>query len=205
MKDDKPKDSLSSFNQPNWEAIGCIGSFIILTILSIMLTGSGRVGLLIPILIGSWLATRMYRRRMEKQLGRKVRGDHELTSITSWMEAASKDDRPRVTRAHPDMSPKEKAELSRRNLEEIIKTERTQGRQAAHDLIKQLILPDEEENLTSVEYKIITAGGRENGPLDVDTIRDLFNRKLINADTLVFDPSLNQWKRLADVFNITGW
>jgi hypothetical protein len=43
-----------------------------------------------------WLATRMYRRGMEKRLGRKIEGEHELTSIASWMEA-SKDEN-RVTR-----------------------------------------------------------------------------------------------------------
>lgn len=165
----------------------------------------GTLILMLAAAIVGWFATLRYKRRMEKQLGRKVKGDHELTSIISWMEASSKEDKPRVTRARPDMNPKEKAELSRRNLEEIIRTDRTQGRQAAHDLIKQLILPGDEENPANVEYKIITAGGRENGPLDVDTIRDLFDRKLINSDTLVFDPSLNQWRRLADVFNITNW
>jgi len=29
---------------------------------------------------------------MEKRLGRKVRGDHELTSISSWMEVSAKDE-----------------------------------------------------------------------------------------------------------------
>lgn len=41
--------------------------------------------------ITGWWATRQLRKRMEKRLGRKVRGEHELTSITSWMEAESKD------------------------------------------------------------------------------------------------------------------
>lgn len=40
-----------------------------------------------------WLATRLYKVRMENRLGRKIEGDYELTSIASWMEAA-KDDRP---------------------------------------------------------------------------------------------------------------
>ena len=86
MKNDKSKDSSADFRQPNWEAVGCIGSFVIFTILSILLTGSGRVSLLIPMLIGSWLATRMYRRNMEKRLGRKVREDHETTyeEIALW-------------------------------------------------------------------------------------------------------------------------
>src|SRR5947209_1778328 len=55
------------------------------------------------------------------------------------------------------------------------------------------------------EYKIITAGGRENGPLDVDTIRSLFAKNLINKDTLVFVPSLNKWTRLAEVFDVSKW
>ena len=41
------------------------------------------------------------------------------------------------------------------------------------------------------EYKIITTSGRENGPLDVDTIRGLFVRKLIDENTLVFVASRN--------------
>jgi hypothetical protein len=40
-----------------------------------------------------WLATRIYKNKMEKRLGRKIEGDHELTSIASWMEA-SKDRKP---------------------------------------------------------------------------------------------------------------
>jgi hypothetical protein len=41
--------------------------------------------------ITGWWATRKMRQRMEKRLGRKVKGDHELTSISSWMETSSKD------------------------------------------------------------------------------------------------------------------
>jgi hypothetical protein len=41
--------------------------------------------------ITSWWATRKLKKRLERRLGRKVRGEHELTSITSWMEAESKD------------------------------------------------------------------------------------------------------------------
>jgi hypothetical protein len=43
-------------------------------------------------LIG-WLATRLYKNNMEKRLGRKIEGEHELTSITSWMEASAKDEK----------------------------------------------------------------------------------------------------------------
>jgi hypothetical protein len=41
--------------------------------------------------IVGWFATIKYRRNMEKRLGRKVRGEHELTSISSWMEVASRE------------------------------------------------------------------------------------------------------------------
>lgn len=58
---------------------------------------------------------------------------------------------------------------------------------------------------TDAEYKIVTAGGRENGPLDVDTIRGLYLRKLIDENTLVFSPSRNQWARLAEVFDVAEW
>jgi heme/copper-type cytochrome/quinol oxidase subunit 2 len=40
-----------------------------------------------------WLATRIYKMRLEKRLGRKLQSEHELTSIASWMEA-SEDDKP---------------------------------------------------------------------------------------------------------------
>ena len=58
---------------------------------------------------------------------------------------------------------------------------------------------------TDTEYKIITAGGRENGPLDVDTIRGLFARKLIDKNTLVYSASLNQWLRLEVLFDLSKW
>jgi NADH:ubiquinone oxidoreductase subunit H len=41
--------------------------------------------------IAGWWATRKMRQKMERRLGRKLRGDHELTSISSWMESVSKD------------------------------------------------------------------------------------------------------------------
>jgi hypothetical protein len=51
------------------------------------------ITLLIAFGVIGWLATRIYRMRLEKRLGRKIEGDHELTSIASWMEAA-KDEKP---------------------------------------------------------------------------------------------------------------
>lgn len=48
---------------------------------------------IIFLLVGGvgWCATQIRKERMEKRLGRKVRGKHELTSLTSWMEAEMKD------------------------------------------------------------------------------------------------------------------
>jgi hypothetical protein len=49
--------------------------------------------LIVFLLLGGvgWITTHLMKQRMEKRLGRKVRGEHELTSITSWMEAETKD------------------------------------------------------------------------------------------------------------------
>lgn len=121
---------------------------IIQTVILVITQGTVRVGgvllaLISSILIGRLLTFR-YKKGMEKRLGREVK-EHELTSITSWMEASTKEERPRVVPVRPDMSPKEKAELSRKNLEELINTERTQGRQAAHELMKQLFQIDDDE------------------------------------------------------------
>jgi hypothetical protein len=52
------------------------------------------------------------------------------------------------------------------------------------------------------EYKVITAGGRENGPFDTSIIRDLYLDGLITKDTLVYKPSLNQWLSLSVVFPV---
>src|ERR1700674_1215448 len=43
------------------------------------------------------------------------------------------------------------------------------------------------------EYKVITAGGRENGPFDTSIIRELYLDGLITKDTLVYSPSSNHW------------
>ncbi|HZG51860.1 MAG TPA: hypothetical protein VEZ40_06980 [Pyrinomonadaceae bacterium] len=51
------------------------------------------IALFIAFGVLGWLATRIYKMHMEKRLGRKIEGEHELTSIASWMEAA-KDDKP---------------------------------------------------------------------------------------------------------------
>jgi len=61
-------------------------------------TVNGMIPLMVAVAIVGWLLTRRYRKNMEKRLGRKVRGDHELTSISSWMEASAEDE---ATRAAP--------------------------------------------------------------------------------------------------------
>ena len=43
--------------------------------------------------VAGWWTTRKMRKRMERRLGREIKGEHELTSLTSWMEAESKDKR----------------------------------------------------------------------------------------------------------------
>lgn len=60
-------------------------------------------------------------------------------------------------------------------------------------------------SLIDSEYKIITVGGRENGPLDTNTIHGLFTRGLVNKDTLVLVPSTNEWKPLGVVFDLAEW
>jgi len=58
---------------------------------------SGAIPIMVAAAIVGWFLTRRYRKNMEQRLGRKVKGDHELTSISSWMEATPEDERPRVT------------------------------------------------------------------------------------------------------------
>ncbi|HEY0319337.1 MAG TPA: DUF4199 domain-containing protein [Pyrinomonadaceae bacterium] len=205
MADDYPRE------------LGCLAEalligavYIIIFAVIIPLVFGVRIGGTIPMLVAAaivgWFLTRRYRKNMEKRLGRKVKGDHELTSISSWMEASTKEEQTRLTPATPNMSPKEKLELAKKNMENYINVYRTEGKDAARTQMAQLLQVDENEpNPADVEYKIITAGGRENGPLDVDTIRDLFNRNLVNNETLVFDPLVETWCPLADVFDVTEW
>jgi hypothetical protein len=42
--------------------------------------------------VGGWWIGRTRRKILEKKLGRGVYGDHELTSLTSWIEASRKDE-----------------------------------------------------------------------------------------------------------------
>ena len=66
---------------------------------------NGLIPLVVAVAIVGWLLTRKYRKNMEKRLGRKVRGDHELTSISSWMEVSAKDEAERAAPVHRDMNP----------------------------------------------------------------------------------------------------
>jgi predicted DNA repair protein MutK len=66
---------------------------------------NGLIPLVVAVAIVGWLLTRKYRKNMEKRLGRKVRGDHELTSISSWMEVSAKDEAARAAPVHREMNP----------------------------------------------------------------------------------------------------
>jgi hypothetical protein len=68
---------------------------------------NGTIPIIIAAAIVGWFLTRRYRKNMEKRLGRKLKGDHELTSISSWMEASAKDEKPRVAESRPDTNPAE--------------------------------------------------------------------------------------------------
>src|SRR5438128_1321914 len=50
------------------------------------------------------------------------------------------------------------------------------------------------------EFKVITAGGRENGPLDALLIKGLFSKKLINPESLLYVEARQQWLPLREVF-----
>jgi hypothetical protein len=93
----------------NPKELGCLAEaliigavYIIIFAVIIPLIFGVQIGGTIPIMIAAaivgWFITRRYRKNMERRLGRKVKGDHELTSISSWMEASKKDERPLVIR-----------------------------------------------------------------------------------------------------------
>lgn len=92
----------------NPKELGCIAEafivgavYIIIFAVIVPLVFGVRIGGAIPVMVAAaivgWFITRRYRKNMERRLGRKVTGDHELTSLSSWMEASKKDERPRVT------------------------------------------------------------------------------------------------------------
>ena len=66
---------------------------------------NGIIPLAVAVAVVGWLLTRRYRKSMEKRLGRKVRGDHELTSLSSWMEVSAKDEAPRAELLHHEANP----------------------------------------------------------------------------------------------------
>jgi len=105
MTDENPKE------------LGCLAEaliigavYIIIFTVIIPLVFGVQIGGTIPIMIAAaivgWFITRRYRKNIERRLGRKVKGDHELTSISSWMEASIKDEKPRVTHEH-EQKPKD--------------------------------------------------------------------------------------------------
>ncbi len=60
-------------------------------------------------------------------------------------------------------------------------------------------------NFSDEEFKVITAGGRENGPLDVVLIEEIYLKGSINKDTLIQVNSCNKWLPLKDVFQTKSW
>ncbi len=56
-----------------------------------------------------------------------------------------------------------------------------------------------------IEFKVITTDGRENGRLNVLNLKDLFLKKLINEESLLYVESKNQWFTLKEIFNIDYW
>jgi ABC-type xylose transport system permease subunit len=91
-----PRLSYQDFKDAGFFSAPVIAILLAVVVVTFLLTG--RVGIPGPVLwiaalgIVGWFATIRYRRKMEKRLGRKIKGDHELTSISSWMEAESKDE-----------------------------------------------------------------------------------------------------------------
>src|SRR5437667_1787897 len=89
-----PRLSYSDFKDAGFFSLPVIGILIAVIVVAFLLTG--RIGIpgpgiwMLALGIVGWFATIRYRRNMEKRLGRKIKGDHELTSISSWMEVESK-------------------------------------------------------------------------------------------------------------------
>lgn len=46
----------------------------------------------VAVALSTFFVGRVYRKHMERKLGRRVKNEYELTSLTSWMEASKKDD-----------------------------------------------------------------------------------------------------------------
>lgn len=56
-----------------------------------------------------------------------------------------------------------------------------------------------------IEFKVITTGGRENGPLDAGLIKEIYLKGLINDETLVHVDSCSKWLPLREVLTTNGW
>lgn len=46
---------------------------------------------IVSVVISSVLVGRVYRKHMERKLGRRLKGEYELTSLSSWMEVSTKE------------------------------------------------------------------------------------------------------------------
>ena len=84
----------------SWLLAVPIGLLIVAMILVYKLTiGDGKlfVGeviypiVLVAVALSSFFVGRVYRKHMERKLGRRLKGEYELTSLSSWMEVSQKD------------------------------------------------------------------------------------------------------------------
>ena len=48
----------------------------------------------VAIALSAFFVGRMYRKHMERKLGRRLKNQYELTSLNSWMEASKKEESP---------------------------------------------------------------------------------------------------------------
>ncbi len=89
-----PRWSYSLFSDAGFFTLPVFAVLLVFVIVTFLLTGRiaipGPLAWIVALGIAGWFATIRYRRNMQKRLGRKLKGDHELTSLSSWMEADSK-------------------------------------------------------------------------------------------------------------------
>src|SRR5438309_1137123 len=85
----------------SWLLAVPIGLVIVAGIVIYKLTvGDGRIfvgeviypTVFVGVALSSFFVSRMYKKHMERKLGRKLKNSYEVTSLTSWMEASKKDD-----------------------------------------------------------------------------------------------------------------
>ena len=88
----------------SWLLAVPIGLFIVAMIVVYKVTfGDGKlfVGeviyptIFVAVALSSFFVGRVYRKHMERKLGRRLRNEYELTSLNSWMEVSKKDEPPR--------------------------------------------------------------------------------------------------------------